>query len=170
MFYLVTFSPFQPTPGMALWSLIIFVLFWYLMAKFAFKPIAEALEKREHDIQDAMDTAKKTKVEMQNLKAENEKLLAEAREERSKILQEAKDMKSQIINEAKDKAKEEANKIVSNAMGDIENQKKMAIAEIKSELGLMALDIAEKVIKKELKGNQEQEAFVNTLVNEINLN
>lgn len=170
MFFLVTFSPFQPTPGMALWSLIIFILFWYLMAKFAFKPIADALEKREHDIQDAMDTAKKTRQEMANMKAENENLLNQAREERTKILLEAKEMKSQIINEAKDKAKEEAQKIVSNAMSDIDNQKKLAIAEIKSELGLIALDIAEKVLKKELKGNQEQEAFVNNLVKEINLN
>lgn len=170
MFVLITFSPFQPTPGMAIWSLLIFILFWYLMAKFAFKPIADALEKREQDIQDAMDTAKTTKREMAQLKAENEKLLAEAREERTKILQEAKDMKAQIINEAKDKAKEEASKIVNNAMADIENQRKAAMAEVKSELGLIALDIAEKVIKKELKGQKDQEEFVNTLVREINLN
>lgn len=170
MFVLITFSPFQPTPGMALWSLLIFILFWYLMAKFAFKPIAEALEKREKDIQDAMDTAKTTKKEMAQLKAENEKLLAQAREERTKILQEAKDMKVQIISEAKEKAREEAGKIVNNAMTDIENQRKVAMAEVKKELGLMALDIAEKVIKKELKGQKDQEDFVNTLVKEIHLN
>jgi F-type H+-transporting ATPase subunit b len=170
MFSLVTFTPFQPTPGLAIWSLVIFLLFWFLMAKFAFRPIADALAKREGDIQDAMDTAKKTKLEMANMKAENEKLLAEAREERSKIIQEAKDIKNQMITEAKEKAKEEANKIVTNALSDIENQKKAAIAEVKSELGAMALSIAERVIRKELKGNAEQEAYVNTLVKEVNLN
>ena len=86
------------------------------------------------------------------------------------MLQEAKDIKGQIIAEAKEKAKEEANKIVSNAMTDIENQKKIAITEVKNELGALAISIAEKVIKKELKGNAEQEAFVNTLVKDIHLN
>jgi len=140
------------------------------MAKFAFKPIAQALAKRENDIQDAIDQAKKAREEMANMKSENEKLLAQAREERAKILQEAKDIKNQMITEAKDKAKEEASKIVSNAMNDIENQKKAAIAEVKNELGNIALSIAEKVIRKELKGNAEQESYVNTLVKEINLN
>ncbi|MCZ2339657.1 MAG: F0F1 ATP synthase subunit B [Chitinophagales bacterium] len=130
----------------------------------------EALEKREVDIQDAMDAAKNTRAEMANMKAENEKLLAEAREERSKILQEARDMKNQIIAEAKDKAKEEANHLINSAKVDIENQKKVAFAEVKNEVGAMALTIAEKVIRKELKGNAEQENFVNNLVKEINLN
>ncbi len=170
MINLVTFTPFQPTPGLAIWSLLIFLLFWYLVSKFAFKPIAEALEKREEDIQTAMDTAKKTREEMANMKAENEKLLAEAREERSKIIQEAKEIKNQMIAEAKEKAKEEANKIVSNAMNEIENQKRAAFAEVKNEIGVMALSIAEKVIKKELQGNANQEAFVNTLVKDIHLN
>lgn len=170
MFNLVTFTPFQPTPGLAIWSSIIFLLFWFLMSKFAFKPIAEALAKREGDIQDAMDSAKKAREDMANLKSENEKLLAQAREERSKMLQEAKDIKNQMIAEAKEKAKEEATKIVNNAMHDIENQKKAAITEVKNELGAMAISIAEKVIRKELKGNAEHEAFVNTLVKDIHLN
>ncbi|KXK38729.1 MAG: F0F1 ATP synthase subunit B [Saprospiraceae bacterium] len=170
LFTLVTFTPFQPTPGLAIWSLVIFLLFWFIVGKFAFRPIMEALEKREVDIQDAMDAAKNTRAEMANMKAENEKLLAEAREERSKILQEARDMKNQIIAEAKDKAKEEANHLINSAKVDIENQKKVAFAEVKNEVGAMALTIAEKVIRKELKGNAEQENFVNNLVKEINLN
>ena len=170
MFNLVTFTPFQPTPGLAIWSLVIFLLFWFLMSKFAFKPIAQALAKREGDIQDAMAAAKKAREEMVNMKSENEKLLAQAREERAKILQEAKEIKNQIITEAREKAKEEASKIATNAMHDIENQKKAAITEVKNEIGNMALSIAEKVIRKELKGNTEQETFVNTLVKDLHLN
>jgi F-type H+-transporting ATPase subunit b len=170
MFFLVTFTPFQPTPGLAIWSLLIFVLFWIVMGKFAFKPIAEALAKREGDIQDAIDQAKKAREEMASMKSENEKLLAQAREERTKILQEAKDIKNEIIAEAREKAKEEASKILNNAMADIENQKKAAITEVKNQLGLLAIDIAEKVVQKELKGNSEQEAYVNSLVKNINLN
>jgi len=170
MFVLLDFTPFQPSPGLAIWSLLIFCLFWFIMSRVAFKPIANALSKREGDIQDALDSAKKAKEEMANLNAENEKLLAQAREERSKLLQEAKDMKNSIINEAKDKAKEEASKIVNAARVDIDNQKNAAMAEVKKEVGAMALGIAEKVIKKELSGNSEQESFVSTLVNDLNLN
>ncbi len=170
MFSLISFTPFQPTPGLAIWSFAIFVLFFLIMKKYAFTPIAEALAKRENDIQEAIDQAKKTREEMANMKSENEKLLAQAREERSKILQEAKDIKNQIITEARDKAKEEASKIAVNAMHDIENQKKAAITEVKNEIGNMAISIAEKLIRKELKGNSEQETFVNTLVKDLHLN
>ena len=123
MFTLLSFTPFQPTPGLAFWSLVIFLIFLYLMKKYAVGPITEALSNRETEIANALDQAKRAREEMSNLKSENEKLLAQAREERSKMLQEAKDIKGQIIAEAKEKAKEEANKIVSNAMTDIENQK-----------------------------------------------
>lgn len=170
MFILAGFSPFQPSPGLAIWTLLIFLLFWFIMSKVAFGPIARALETRENDIQQALDAAKTAKEEMSNLKAENEKLLAEAREERSKMLKEAKETKNQIINDAKQAAKEEASKVMTQASQDIENQKKAAMMEVKNEVGAIALSIAEKVIKKELAGNAEQESFVNTLVNEVNLN
>jgi len=165
-----SFAPFQPTPGLALWSLIIFLLFWALMSKFAFRPIADALDKRNGDIQSALDEARKAKLEMANMKAENERILGDAREERSKILNDAKDMKNKIVTEAKEQAKLEANKIATNAKIDIENQKKAAIVEVKNNAGMMALEIAEKVIKKELKGKSEHETFVNKLVNDFNLN
>jgi len=170
MFVLLDFTPFQPSPGLAIWSVVIFCLFWFIMSRVAFKPIANALSKREGDIQDALDSAKKAKEEMANLNAENEKLLAQAREERSKILQEAKEMKNNILQEAKEKAKDEASKIVNSARTDIDNQKKAAMAEVKKEVGAMALGIAEKVIKKELAGNTEQENFVSSLVKDLNLN
>ncbi|HPQ20852.1 MAG TPA: F0F1 ATP synthase subunit B [Saprospiraceae bacterium] len=170
MISLLNFNPFIPSPGLVFWTVIIFVLFWWIMGKFAFTPIAKALEKREGDIQDALDQAKKAKEEMANMKYENEKLLAEAREERSKILQEAKDIKNQIVNEAKDKAKEEASRIVASAKTEIDNQKKAALVEVKNQVGNMALEIAEKVIKKQLAGNQEQESLVKSMVDDMNLN
>lgn len=170
MIALLNFTPFQPSPGLAIWSLLIFVLFWYIMSKVAFKPIAEALSKREEDIQKAIDQAKIAREEMSNLKAENDKLLAEAREERAKILQEAKEMKSAILAEAKLKAKDEAAKIVQNAMQEIDNHKKAAMIEVKNEIGNLAIEIAEKVLQKELKDQADQEAYVNGLVKDMNLN
>ncbi len=170
MIALLNFTPFQPSPGLAIWSLLIFVLFWYIMSKVAFKPIAEALSKREEDIQKAIDQAKIAREEMSNLKAENDKLLAEAREERAKILQEAKEMKSAILAEAKLKAKDEAAKIVQNAMQEIDNHKKAAMIDVKNEIGNLAIEIAEKVLQKELKDQADQEAYVNGLVKDMNLN
>jgi len=158
MIYLVSFAPLQPTPGLALWSLVIFLLFWFLMSKYAFKPIMQGLKKRETDIQSALDEAKKAKEEMANLQAENESLLQQAREERAAMLKEAKDTKNQIVTEAKDKAKVEANKIIADARLEIENQKKAAIADVKNQAGTLALDIAEKVLRKELKGDPQSTA------------
>jgi len=167
---LLMFAPFQPTPGLAIWSLIIFCIFWFGMYKMAFKPIVSSLNKRENDIQTAIDEAKLAREEMANMKSENEQLLQEAREQRAAMLNEAKETKNQIIGEAKEKAKAEANKIVADARVEIENQKKAAIAEVKNSAGLMALNIAEKVIKKDLAGDGAQQALVQQLVNEISNN
>lgn len=170
MIFLADFTVMKPDPGLLVWTLLIFILFWALMARFAFKPIQNALKQREDDIQKSLDEAKKAREEMANLKAENEQLLKQAQEERMKILKEANEAKEAIINESKNKAKEEAQKIVANAKEQIEHQRMAAITDIKNQVGKMSLEIAEKVIRKQLEGNQEQERFVNTLVEEMKLN
>ena len=164
------FSVIKPDIGLLLWSSIFFLLFWFLIGKYSFKPIANALRKREDDIQSSLDEAKKAKDEMASLKAENEQILAEARQERSSIIKEANDIKTSLIKEAKVKAKEEAQRIVSNAKLEIESEKKAAILEVKNELGLLSTQIAEKVLRKELSGSAEHEVFVNKLVEEIKFN
>lgn len=170
MIFLADFSVIKPDFGLLFWTTIIFLLFWFIIGKFAFRPIANALKKRESDIQNSLDEAKRVRQEMANLKAENEELLVQAREERAKILKEAKDAGASLISEAKDKAKVEAQKIVASAKEQIENQKMAAIVDLKNQVGTIALDIAEKVINKELKGDAAQEEFVNSLVKDIKLN
>lgn len=170
MFVLAGFDVIKPDPGLILWTTVFFVIFWAVMAKFALKPIANALKKREADIQNSLDEAALAREEMSNLKAENESLLAEAREEKANILKEAREVKEKMITEAKTKAKEEAKKIVADAQNEIENQKMAAITEVKNQVGTMAIEIAEKVLRKQLSGNTEQEAYVKTLVDEIELN
>jgi F-type H+-transporting ATPase subunit b len=170
MIFLLDFSVIKPDFGLIFWTTIIFLLFWWMMTKFAFRPISEALKKRESDIQNSLDEAKRTRQEMANLKAENEELLALAREERAKILKEAKDAGNNLIAEAKEKAKEEAQKIVANAKEQIEHQKMAAIVDLKNQVGKISIEIAEKVIRKELQDNTAQEEYVNGLVKEIKLN
>ena len=168
--FLADFTVIKPEPGLIFWTFLVFVIFWLLIGKFGFKPITAALKEREDDIQSALDEAKMARQEMSNLKAENDKLLAKAQEERAAIIKEAKDSKTAIIAEAKEKASSEAKRIVDTARVEIENQRKAAMTELKNQLGNMALDIAEQVIRKELKGNKEQETFVNTLVDDMKLN
>ena len=169
MLFLVDFSVIKPDPGLMFWTVLIFALFWFLLARFAFKPIAEGLKQREQDIQGALDDAKRARQEMANLQAENERLLAQAREERSAILKEAKEAKEQIIAEAKERANTEYRRKVESALQDIENQKMAALVELKNRSGQMAIDIAEKVLRKQLANPSEQEAFAQSLVNEIKL-
>lgn len=160
----------RPEPGLLFWTTVIFLLFWYLMSRFAFKPIAESLKKREMDIQEALDQAKLAREEMANLQAENEKLLAQAREERAAILKDAKDSKDEIIAEAKERANAEYKRKVESAIQDIENQKLAAMVELKNTAGKLAIEIAEKVIRKELADKTEQEAYAKSLVDQIKLN
>ena len=163
------FSPLKPDIGQIFWSILFFLAFWWLIGRFSFKPIAEALKKRQDDIQNSLDEAKHTREEMANLKAENEELLALAKEERAAILKEAKEAKHTIIEEARAKAKEEAKEIVANAKNEIENLKLEAITDVKNKAGLMAIDIAEKLVRKELATSDDHTSYVTKLVKEFEL-
>jgi F-type H+-transporting ATPase subunit b len=168
--FLGDFSVIKPDPGLLFWTTVIFLLFWFIMSRFAFKPIGEALKKREMDIQNALDEAKKAREEMSNMVAQNEKLLAEAREERSAMLKDAKDAKDQIIAEAKERANTEYKRKVESAIQDIENHKNAAMIDLKNKSGLMAIEIAEKLIRKDLASNAEQVSYAQSLVDGIKLN
>ncbi|MBK7936691.1 MAG: F0F1 ATP synthase subunit B [Lewinellaceae bacterium] len=170
MLFLADFSVIKPEPGLLLWTTVIFGLFWFMMSRFAFKPIAESLKKREMDIQSSLDEAKKAREEMANLQAENEKLLAQAREERSQILKEAKEAKEDIIAEAKERANAEYKRKVESAIQDIENQKMAAMVALKNQAGQMAIEITEKVLRKELADKKDQESYAKSLAESIKLN
>jgi len=155
--------------GLLVWSSIFFLLFYFLMYRFAMKPLKESLQKRNSDIKNALDEAANARVEIANLKAENERILTEARAERATILKEAEEMKVSIINEARNEAKQEAQKIANTASKDMENQKRSVISQVKNMSGGMALTIAEKLLKGELQSDTEQERLVDSLVDEISL-
>ena len=169
MIFLADFSVIKPDFGLLFWTTIIFALFWFLIGRFAFRPISDALKKREQDIQDALDEAKKAREEMSNLKAENEALLVEARTERAKILKEAKEAATAFEEEERKKTKEKMQKMIADAKQVIENQRMAAVIDVKNQIGLMSIEIAEKLIKKELKGDGTQEQFVKDLVEDLKL-
>lgn len=170
MILLADFSPIKPDFGLLFWSTLFFLIFWFGIGKLAFPAIANALKERARDIQDALDQAKKARVEMSNLVAENEQLLAQAREERSQMLREAKEVKEQIIAEAREKAREEAQIIINNAKEAIENLKNESIVDVKNQAGILALEVAEKVMRKQLVNDEAQRSYVNLLLEEYKLN
>jgi len=170
MLFLADFSVIKPEPGLLIWTTIIFGLFWFLMSRFAFKPIGTALKQREIDIQSALDEAKKAREEMSHLQAQNEILLQQAREERTAMLKEAKEAKDEIIAEAKDRANAEYRRKVESAIHDIENQKMAAMVALKNQAGQLSIEIAEKVLRKELANKTEQESYAQQLAESLNLN
>ncbi len=160
----------SPDPGLFIWSTVAFLILFFLLSKFAWKPIVQALDERERSIEDALSKAEMAKAEMAKLISENEDLLREARLERDNILKEAKEIKDQIINDAKDSAKTEGAKLIEKAKEEINNQKLAAMAEIKTQVSTLSLDIAEKVLRKQFEDQDKQQALVNDLLREVKLN
>ncbi len=170
MVFLLDFSPIKPEVGLFLWTLAIFLVFFYVMSKFAFKPIAAALKEREDSITDALASADNARLEMSKLKSENEAILSQARDERMKMLKDAKDEANKMVTDAKNTAKEEATRILVSATQEIEMMKSKALADVKNQTGQFAVSIAEKILRKELANTPEQQALVSNLLNETHLN
>lgn len=160
------------TPGIGLifWQTVTFLIVLFLLTKFAWKPILHALNEREASIESALSAAEKAKLEMQGLKAENEKLLAEARLERDKILKEATLAGNHMIDTARQKANEEGDRMIVNAREAINNEKRAAIAEVKNMAAQLSVEIAERILRKELSNPQAQQALAQDYISEVTLN
>ncbi len=156
--------------GLFFWQLIILLIVIFILGKFAWKPIINALEERENGITDALASAEKAKLEMARLTNENGQLLKEAREERDNILKEAKVLKDKIVAEAKELAQVEGAKLIDQARREIEDQKVKAMAEVKNQVSSLALDIARKVLTKEFEDQGKQQALVSDLLKDVKLN
>ncbi|MDG1278050.1 MAG: F0F1 ATP synthase subunit B [Algoriphagus sp.] len=160
------------TPGTSLifWQLFGFLGLLFILIKFAWKPMLEALEERESSIENALKSAETARNEMANLKAENEKLLAEARLERDIILKKAQDASIKMIEEAKDDATKVGAQMIANAKAVIETEKKAALADVKTQVATLSLEITEKLLRKNLSDDKAQKELVDGFVNELKLN
>ena len=159
-----------PAFGLIFWMSLTFVTILLLLKKFAWKPILEMIKEREDSIEGALATAEKARSEMQELKAGNEKILAEARAERDQLMKEARDTKEAIINEAKEKAKTETDRILNQARETIQNEKMAAVTELKNQVASLSIEIAEKILKDHLSTDDKQKALNSTLMKDVNLN
>lgn len=159
-----------PKLGLLIWTLLAFLIVFFLLKKMAWPAIIKGLRDRENTIADSLATAQKVKEEMALMKSENEALLAKAREERATMLKEARETKDRIINEAKEQAKTEAHKIVTEAQVAINAQKMAALTDVKNQVGKLVIEVSEKVLRKELGNKDAQEAHIKGLVDGVKLN
>ncbi|MEA5425839.1 F0F1 ATP synthase subunit B [Arcicella lustrica] len=160
------------TPGLGLivWQLVIFGLLFFLLSKFAWKPIMASLQEREQSIEDALSLAAKTRQEMAELKAGNEKLIAEARAERDRVLKEAKEASEAMIAQAKAEAQKAGAEEIEKARAAFNQEKVAAVASLRKEAASLSLEIAEKVLRNQLADRAAQEALVTSLLADAKLN
>lgn len=159
-----------PGFGLIFWTLIAFIIVFLILKKFAWKPILKSLKEREIGIAESLASAERVKAEMAQLQSENEALLAKAREERALLLKEARETRDKMINEAKEQAKLEGNRMIADAQQAIQQQKMAAITDVKNQIGNLVIEVAEKVLRRELNNPKEQETYIKELANEIKLN
>ena len=159
-----------PAVGLMFWTCIVFTLLVILLKKFAWKPILSAVDDRNEKINSALEAAERAKIEIENLNNDNERILLEAKSERDQLLKEARDIKDVIIKEAKEKASLESEKILNSAKDQINNEKMKALTELKNSVAALSIDIAEKVLRNELKEKTNQKQFINGILKNSNLN
>jgi F-type H+-transporting ATPase subunit b len=152
------------------WQVIIFVVLIFLLRKFAWGPFLKAVNEREESIEEALNAAEEARLKLAELKTDNQALLNKAREERDVILKEARTMKSAILNEAKKAASIESEKIVTAARESIQHEKMAAITDLKNQVAVLSIDIAEKILKDELSSGEKQKAIIDNVVKDIVLN
>lgn len=159
-----------PDLGLLVWQIIIFGILFFILSRFAWKPITNSLKEREDDIQSALDLAQQTRTEMAQLKSENDKILTEARIERDTILRGAKETSDRMIAEAQNKAIAEGQRMLEQARDAMQNERQALVSQMKREMVALSLGIAEKVLNKELGDKPSQEQLVNDLVAQSRLN
>lgn len=153
-----------PSIGLIFWQAILFILLFFLLAKFAWKPILRLVDKREEYLQASLQAAQKARQEMNSLELEKESWLKQSRAERDLLLKETRTLSDQIIQQAKESVQIERQELLLQTKSLIENQKKVALADIKSQVADLSINIAEKLLQKELKRDKEQEKLVSDLL------
>ena len=159
-----------PEIGMLFWTSVVFLILMFLLTKYAWKPILNAVKEREASIEEALSSAEEAKRAMAELKSSNEDLLNEARSERDAMLKEARTVKEKMIADAKLKANEDAEKIIATAKESIQHEKMAALTELKNQVAVLSIEIAEKILKDELSSADKQKAIIDNVVKDINLN
>lgn len=159
-----------PSAGLVFWQLFGFLALLFILIKFAWKPILASLAEREASIDNALKAAEKARNEMATLKAENEKLLQDARIERDTILRKAQEASAKMIEDAKTEAGKQGSLMIENAKAVIETEKKAALTEVKNQVAMLTLEVTEKLLRKNLSDDKAQSALVDEFIKDLKLN
>lgn len=159
-----------PGSGLIFWQLFGFLGLLFILIKFAWKPMLQALEERESSIENSLKAAEAARNEMATLKADNEKLLNEARIERDTILRKAQEASAKMIEDAKTEAGKQGALMIENAKAVIETEKKAALTEVKNQVAMLTLEVTEKLLRKNLSDDKAQSALVDEFINDLKLN
>lgn len=161
---------FVAPEALIFWTTIFFLIFFFLLRKFAWKPILNSVKEREASINNALEQAEQARKEMQNLTADNERILKEARNEREELLKDARSMRENMIETAKNEAQTEAHKLLEKAKESIETEKLAAITDLKKQVAELSIGIAEKLMKDQLASKDAQVKLIDNMLKDIKLN
>ena len=156
-----------PDSGLLFWMTIIFAIVFFILAKFGFPIITGMVDKRAKRIDDAIAAARKAEESLAGLAQEQERLIAEARAEQARILQEAASQRDNMIAQAQEQAKEEAKKIMDEAKVRIQEEKEAALRDVRKEVAIMSVAIAEEVVRKELSTDKGQMELIDRMIKEM---
>ena len=160
----------NPAFGSVVWATVSFLVVLFLLRKMAWGPILQGLKDREEEIEGALNAAKEARAEIQNLQSDNERLLQEARAERDGMLRDARDMADKLVADAKQTAKDEGERMIDQAKQAIDGERAAAVADLKAEVAKLSLDIAEKLVRQELKDDAAQQELVGRMITDSKLN
>ncbi len=160
------------TPGIGLlfWMVLCFGILLFIMKKYAWHPLLTSIREREETINDSLQAAEIAKKEMENIQADNAKIIAEAKEERSKMINEGEKIRDKIVGDARIEAKKEADHMIQKAKETIQNEKADAVNDMKIQITNLSIDIAEKILRQKLEDDKSQKDYINTLLKDIKLN
>jgi F-type H+-transporting ATPase subunit b len=160
----------SPAIGTVFWTTIIFAMFFFLLSKFAWKPILNAVKAREDIIKESLESAEQARRDMKKLQADNEAILRKAREERETILKEAREVREKMITEAKNTASAEAEKLIEKARQGIEREKVKALTEINEQVAYLSVEIASRILEEKLKESDRQNKLIEKYLKETDIN
>jgi F-type H+-transporting ATPase subunit b len=159
---------FTPDIGLLIWMLIPFLVVFFILGKFAWPAILKGVNERSRHIEESLAKAEKARAELENVKADSERIIDDARKEHIKMIGESNALKEQLIKEAKEKAEQEAAKIIDEARLQIQSERDAALQEIRNQVAALSVDIAEKLLQEKLSEKGEQEKMIAKLLDEIN--
>lgn len=162
-------SLLTPDSGLLFWMLLSFGIVVGILCKFGFPVILEKIEQRKAFINQSLDAARQANEQLAHIQAESAAILADAKEQQAAILKEAMLTKEQILNEAREQAKAEGRLLLEKATRQIEEEKERAIREIHAEIADLSIGIAEKIIRRKIEKDEEQQAVIDRLLNEVTI-